>query len=117
MTAAPMTDSRGQWRAQGGGFMADGDLAAIKARAERTMANLDSQPVHVRRLAHEYSWLVVSMLLQYGVTKPTSIECAILTIRGCGSAPNLPVCDQMKAERILNNAGWPFGTRAAGRPE
>ncbi len=108
---APTTTDRGAWKTQGAGFMAEGGLDAVKARAERTMANLDKQPVHIRRLAHEYGWLVVSMLMQFGVTKPTSIECAIVTIRGYGSCPSLPVCDQMKAERILNNAGWPFGTR------
>jgi len=118
MNATPMTD-RKQWRPQGGSYLAEGNLDAVKARAERTMANLDRQPVHIRRLAHEYGWLTVSMLMQYGVTKPTSIECAILSIRNYGSCPSLPVCDQMKAERILNISGWPYGTRPTptGRAE
>jgi hypothetical protein len=118
MNATPMT-ARKQWRPQGGSYTADDGLAIVKARAERTMANLDRQPAYIRRLAHEYGWLIVSMLMQYGVTKPTAIECAILTIRNYGECPSLPVCDQMKAERILNNAGWPFGTRPTptGRAE
>lgn len=118
MNATPMTDRR-EWKSQGGSLMADDDFAGVKARAERTMANLDRQPVYIRRLAHEYSWLTVSMLMQFGVTKPTSIECAILSIRNYGSCPSLPVCDQMKAERILNNSGWPYGTRPTptGRAE
>lgn len=118
MTATPMTDRR-EWKTQGAGFMAENGLDAVKARAERTMANLDKQPVYIRRLAHEYSWLIVSMLMQFGVTKPTAIECAILTIRNYGTCPSLPVCDQMKAERILNSAGWPYGTRPTptGRAE